>query len=93
MIEIFGFYKFININTLKRNKKVLQNFLINTNSRGTIIISKEGINGSISGQSINIKKLITKIKKLFKFNKFDSFPLYRSCSRFSVVLQIFETTN
>ena len=78
MIEIFGFYKFININTLKRNKKVLQNFLINTNSRGTIIISKEGINGSISGQSINIKKLITKIKKLFKFNKFDSFNFSKS---------------
>ena len=78
MIEIFGFYKFININTLKRNKKVLQNLLINANCRGTIIISKEGINGSISGQSINIKKLITKIKKLFNFNKFDSFNFSKS---------------
>ena len=78
MIEIFGFYKFININTPKKNKKVLQDFLKNANCRGTIIISKEGINGSISGQSINIKKLITKIKKLFKFNNFDSLNFSKS---------------
>ena len=55
MYEILGFYKFIKINYLKKNKKFLQKFLIKNKIRGTIIISNEGINGTISGKSKYIK--------------------------------------
>ena len=72
MYEILGFYKFVKINYLKKNKKFLQRFLIKNKIRGTIIISKEGINGTISGKSKDIKTLINKLKKIFIFKNFDS---------------------
>ena len=72
MYEVLGFYKFIKINYLKRKKEFLQKFLIKNKIRGTIIISKEGINGTISGKSKEIKILINRIKKIFNFKNFDS---------------------
>ena len=71
MYEVLGFYKFIKINYLKRKKEFLQKFLIKNKIRGTIIISKEGINGTISGKSRYIKILIKKLKKIFIFKNFD----------------------
>ena len=49
MFKVFGFYKFIKVKSLKRNKDLLQKFLTSNNIRGTIIIAKEGLNGTISG--------------------------------------------
>jgi UPF0176 protein len=72
MFEVFGFYKFIKITSLKKNKDVMQKFLIKNNMRGTIILAKEGINGTISGQSKDIKKTISKLKSLFSFKNFDN---------------------
>jgi len=72
MFEVFGFYKFIKINTLKKNKDILQKLLIQNDLRGTIIIAKEGLNGTISGKSKNILILINKLQSLFSFKKFDN---------------------
>ena len=47
MFKIFGFYKFKKLKSLMRNKIILQDFLIKKNVRGTIIVSKEGINATI----------------------------------------------
>ena len=41
MFEVFGFYKFIKLTSLKKNKTILQKILIKKNIKGTIIISKE----------------------------------------------------
>ena len=49
MFEVFGFYKFLKISNLKKNQKALFETLKMKNIRGTIIISKEGVNGTISG--------------------------------------------
>ena len=57
MFEVLGFYKFIKIKSLKKNKILLQDFLIKKEIRGTIIIANEGINGTISGKSKNIEWL------------------------------------
>ena len=46
MFEIFGFYKFKKLNTLKKNKILLQDFLVKKNIRGTVIIASEGVNGT-----------------------------------------------
>ena len=72
MFEVFGFYKFIKTNNLKKNKEILQKLLIQNNLRGTIIIAKEGLNGTISGKSKNILILINKLQSLFSFKKFDN---------------------
>ena len=73
MFTVFGFYKFQKINDLRKNQKILKNILIDYNIYGSIIISKEGLNGSISGKNIDIKKFITKLKKMFGVKNFDSF--------------------
>ena len=71
MFKVFGFYKFIKIKSLKRNKDLLQKFLSSNNIRGTIIIAKEGLNGTISGSFKDIDKIIKKLELLFSFKKFD----------------------
>ena len=50
MFHIFGFYKFKRLSGLKNLKKTFQKKLLNNHVRGTIIFSKEGINGTISGK-------------------------------------------
>ena len=72
MFKVFGFYKFFKIMFLKKNKDFLQKFLISNNIRGTIIIAKEGLNGTISGRAKDIDKTIKKLKSLFSFKQFDN---------------------
>ena len=72
MFKVFGFYKFVKIKSLKKNKALLQKFLTLNNIRGTIIIAKEGLNGTISGHIKDIDKTIKKLKFLFSFKYFDN---------------------
>ena len=72
MFKVFGFYKFIKIKSLKRKKDILQKFISSNNIRGTIIISKEGLNGTISGHIKDIDITIKKLKSLFLFKHFDN---------------------
>ena len=58
MFTVFGFYKFKQINNLNRNKKLLNNLLLKKNIRGTIIISREGINASLSGKNKDLNETI-----------------------------------
>ena len=73
MFKVFGFYKFVKVKSLKKNKDFLQKFLISNYIRGTIIIAKEGLNGTISGHIKNIDKTKKKLKSLFLFKQFDSY--------------------
>ena len=72
MFTVFGFYKFVKVKSLKKNKNFLQKFLISNYIRGTIIIAKEGLNGTISGSAKDIDKTTKKLKSLFLFKEFDS---------------------
>ena len=78
MFDVFGFYKFKKLTSLKKNKILLQNFLIKKNIRGTIIIASEGVNATISGKSSDLKSTITMIKKVLDFKKFDSENISKS---------------
>ena len=80
MFTISGFYKFKKINSLKKYKIHLEKKISNTSIRGSIIISSEGINGSLAGNSKDILKILKLIKKKFKFTDFDSSNI--STSRF-----------
>ena len=72
MFHIFGFYKFKRFYGLKKLKKSFQEKLIKKNVKGTIIFSKEGINGTISGKKNNIQKIKRELKNLCKIKHFDS---------------------
>ena len=64
MFTIFGFYKFKKIRLLKRYKSLFQEEISKNNIKGTIILSTEGINGSIAGKKNNINKMIKTLKKI-----------------------------
>jgi UPF0176 protein len=72
MFEVLGFYKFVKITSLQKNKDFIQKFLIKNKIRGTIIIAKEGLNGTISGKNKDIEKTTKKIKSIFSFKNFDN---------------------
>ena len=78
MFQVFGFYKFTKIKSLKKKKVLLQNFLLKKNIRGTVIIANEGVNATISGKTTDIKLTVTKIKKILDFKKFDSENISKS---------------
>ena len=50
MFTVFGFYKFKKIRLLKKYKSLFQEEISKNNIKGTIILSTEGINGSIAGE-------------------------------------------
>ena len=61
MYSVYGFYKFKKIKNLKKIKNILQSEILFNKLKGTIIISKEGINGTISGKNndlLNFKKIL-----------------------------------
>ena len=72
MFTVFGFYKFKKINFLKKNKEFLQREILKNNISGTIILSQEGINGTIAGKRRNISQIIKSLKKVLNFKDFDS---------------------
>ena len=72
MYKIFGFYKFKKIKNIKSLKKNLINFIEEEQVRGTIIISIEGINGTISFKPAKYKKVKNKILNLLNIRKLDN---------------------
>ncbi len=72
MFHISGFYKFKKIKNIKKSKELLNNFFTKHKIRGTVIISLEGINGTISSKKKELELALLKIKKIFNISKFDS---------------------
>ncbi|MDC0619437.1 hypothetical protein OAO89_03905, partial [Pelagibacteraceae bacterium] len=78
MFNVLGFYKFKKLKSLKKNKFILQKLFIDNNIKGILIISNEGLNGTISGKSKNIFLTSKKIKSLLNIVNFDSENLSKS---------------
>ena len=78
MLIVLGFYKFKRLTSLKKKKIILQKIFDENNIRGTLIISKEGLNGTISGASKNISLINKKIKSLLNIKSFDCENLSKS---------------
>ena len=72
MFNIFGFYKFKKLNSLKKNKKNLQLFMFNNEVSGTVILAKEGINGTIAGKKNKVALVKKKILKTFNIKDLDN---------------------
>ena len=54
-VSIIAFYKFVEIDDPVKLKVHFMNFFQETSIRGTIILSKEGINGMCSSNEMEIK--------------------------------------
>tara|TARA_B100001248_G_scaffold250487_1_gene224610 strand:+ start:4096 stop:5034 length:939 start_codon:yes stop_codon:yes gene_type:complete len=83
-LQIYSFYRFKKINNKKKLKIDLLKFINKKKIRGTILIAHEGINGSISGKSIELNEIIKIIKKTvkirnlsLKINNIDYLPFNR----------------
>ena len=71
MITILSFYKLQKINKLKNLKNVLLKKINYLSIKGLIILSPEGINGTLAGSTTNIniiKKIIVKNLNISKFD-------------------------
>ena len=66
MFDVFGFYKFKKLKLLKKSRIILQKTFIKHNIRGMLIISKEGLNGTISGNSSDISFVNKKLRVYLK---------------------------
>jgi len=80
MFSVLGFYKFKKISSLKKMKTLFQKEILKNKVRGTIILSTEGINGTIAGKKNNVLFIESLLKRKIKFTNFDSKNL--SFSRF-----------
>ena len=69
MFTISGFYKFKKINSLKKYKIYLEKEISNTSIRGSIIISSEGINGSLAGKNKDLYQTMEMGQKVEQTNK------------------------
>ena len=78
MFYISGFYKFKKITNIKKIRNILQNYFIINSIKGTIIISSEGINGTISAKKMKLNIALNQIKKTFKIKNFDGLNLSKS---------------
>ena len=58
MFTVLGFYKFKRLNLLKKKRSILQKTFTKHHVRGTLILSKEGLNGTISGKLKDISFVI-----------------------------------
>ena len=75
MYYIQGFYKIKKIKKIKDYKEHIKRFFISNSVRGTLIISPEGINGTIAGKKNNLIKCVSYIKKKFTIISFDNHNL------------------
>ncbi len=86
MFYVQGFYKIKRITKCIQYKDLLKKCLLSNFVRGTIILSPEGINGTISGKKKDVNNCIKYIKDKFSITFFDSqntsickfLPFYRA---------------
>ena len=75
--SVISFYKFVKINNPKKLRKSLLDLLLNEDVVGTFLIAKEGINATVSGSDISLKKIM---KFLDKQKRFNDIEYKHSCS-------------
>ena len=75
--SVISFYKFVKINNPKKLRKSLLDLLLNEDVVGTFLIAKEGINATVSGSDISLKKIM---KFLDKQKGFNDIEYKHSCS-------------
>jgi len=75
MYNIQGFYKIKSIVNYSVHKEKIKAYLLSKSVKGTVILSSEGINGTIAGKKNNVNSCIKFIKDKFSIDNFDSVSL------------------
>ena len=86
MFNIQGFYKIKSIVDFDIHKEKIKAYLLSQSVKGTVILSPEGINGTIAGRKSDVSSCIKFIKSRFSIDIFDSrnsstcefLPFYRA---------------
>ena len=86
MFNIQGFYKIKSIANCSFHKEKIKTYLLSQSVKGTVILSPEGINGTIAGRKSNVNSCVRFIKDRFSIDIFDSknssickfLPFYRA---------------
>jgi len=65
MFNIQGFYKIKSIVNCSIHKEKIKAYLLSKSVKGTVILSPEGINGTIAGKKSNVNSCIKFIKDKF----------------------------
>ena len=68
MFLTIAFYHFVSLKNIEQLQPFIQSFCQKNNLKGTILLASEGINGTISGQDINIHEFLKFIKEDTFFN-------------------------
>ncbi len=68
-LYVYTFYRFIKLKNTQKIKNKLDTFFLKTKLRGTILLSTEGINASISGSRKEIKDCMKLVRKILKIRK------------------------
>ena len=76
--DIVSFYKFIILDDLEKHQLAIKKFLIDRDLKGTLILSPEGLNGTVSGVEGFVKEFNQFLFKNFSFDSYDSINLSSS---------------
>ena len=70
-ITVATLYKFVEINDLLSLRSEIQALCKENNAKGTILLAKEGINGTISAKNKEIRSILKKLKSDKRFKKLE----------------------
>ena len=70
MFNIQGFYKIKSFSNCRTHKEKIKEYLLSKSVKGTVILSPEGINGTIAGKENNVNSCIKFIKVKFSIKSF-----------------------
>lgn len=83
-IKIITFYKFIDLNNIEHLQSIIRDLCTSLKIKGTILLSTEGINGTIAGRAEDIEKLIDFFSTKpefhdlnYKISYYDQYPFDR----------------
>ena len=62
---VSNFYKFLKLNNIDETKKKLKKKLCNLDIKGSFLIGNEGVNGSFSVKTDDLKKAVSIINSVF----------------------------
>ncbi len=88
--KIASFYQFLDFFDYKESKKNIELLLLNKNITGTVLLASEGINATISGDSISLDKTLDSLMKIVNIDKLNikfSYSLNRPFKRLRVKIK------
>jgi len=71
MVTICALYKFARLNDFEQMQQSLKDFMASVDARGTLLLAREGINGTISGSQEAIEKILAYLQADERFGRID----------------------